>query len=125
MSDPIADNQTETTINMLLTGRADNDVRDRATAALLSSVQKLTDSQDELRGDIRSLKDSLWSKAQIEGLVDERVKAKCRECPAKLKAEGKSGESAWKEVVMVLLKYGGWLILLLFGILKVAPPAGS
>lgn len=125
MSDPIADNQTETTINMLLTGRADNDVRDRATAALLSSVQKLTDSQDELRDDIRSLKNSLWSEAKIESIVDERVEAKCRKCPEKLKADGKGGESAWKEVVMVLLKYGGWLILLLFGILKVAPPAGT
>lgn len=124
MSDPIADNQTELTINTLLTGRATDDVRDRATAALLVAVQKLTDANDELRGDIRNLRDSLWSKVQIETLVDERVRQKCRTCPAKVKADGTDKDGGWKEVVFILLKYGGWGLALLFGLLKIAPPAG-
>ena len=124
MSDLISDSQTELTVNTLLTGRATDDVRDRATAALLVAVQKLTDTNDELRIDIRNLKDSLWSKTKIESMVDERVKQKCRTCPAKVKFDGSDRDGGWKEVVFILLKYGGWVLALLFGLLKISPPSG-
>lgn len=106
MNDPIADNQTENTITILLTGSATNEVRDRATAALLSGLQKLGNTVSEM-------KSNLWKPSDIMSFFDEQHQRKCAECPAKKKAESPvPADGGWREVAMLLLKYGGWIIII-------------
>ena len=106
MNDPIADNQTENTITILLTGNATNEVRDRATAALLSGLQKLGTTVSEMKSD-------LWKPSDLMRFFDEQHQRKCAECPAKRKAETASADGGWKDVAIMLLKYGGWIIIII------------
>ena len=106
MNDPIADNQTENTITILLTGNATNEVRDRATAALLSGLQKLGSVVAEMKSD-------LWSPSDLMRFFDDQHQRKCAECPAKKKADTGAFDGGWREVAMLLLRYGGWIIVII------------
>lgn len=74
--DPIADNQTEQTIIALTNGSADDATRDHATAALLSSVQKLIAKTEEIDR-------NLWKPAELERTIDARHKLICQACPVR------------------------------------------
>ena len=113
--DPISDNETDTAIILLTTGRASDEIRDKATAALLHGLQKLGGVVNEMRS-------SLWTAEDLNRLIDSRHKEACRDCPTKKtlkemmttnKNKGhKLDDVAWREIAMTLLKYGGWIIII-------------
>ena len=113
MNDPIADNQTENTITVLLTGNATNQVRDRATAALLSGLQKLGTTVAEMKA-------NLWKPDDLTRFFEKEHERKCKECPARKHAEEvkTDGKQIPKWVVYVLVS----LVSALCGALGVKIP---
>lgn len=113
--DPISDNETDTAIILLTTGKASDEIRDKATAALLHGLQKLGGVVNEMRS-------SLWTAEDLNRLIDGRHNDACRDCPAKkaldeMKAKKSQGlqlnDMAWRDIALMLLKYGGWIILII------------
>lgn len=74
--DPMADNQTDQTIIALMNGSADDATRDHATAALLSSVQKLIVKTSDIE-------QNLWKPSDLEKVIDDRHKLVCQACPVR------------------------------------------
>lgn len=99
--DPIADNMTEQTIIALTNGSADDSTRDHATAALLSSVQKLITKTDEIEK-------NLWKPEELERVIDARHHQLCQACPSRvyidsLRKQAQAGGAK---------KFTGWFSLL-------------
>ena len=116
MADPIAENQTENVIALLLTGKATIEQRDQATAALLSGLQKLGDT-------VAEIKRELWKPDDLTRFFEEQHQKKCQECPARKMADkadaADKADSGWKEVALTLLKYGGWILLIISSVFGV------
>jgi hypothetical protein len=113
--DPISDNETDTAIILLTTGKASDEIRDKATAALLHGLQKLGGVVNEMRS-------SLWTAEDLNRLIDARHNEACRNCPAKKSLDEinakkaqklQLNDMAWRDVAMMLLKYGGWIIIII------------
>lgn len=81
--DPIADNQTEQTIIALTNGSADDSVRDHATAALLSSVQKLIAKMGTVESKTDEIERNLWKPSDLEKTIDSRHRLLCQACPVR------------------------------------------
>lgn len=116
--DPISDNETDTAIILLTTGKASDEIRDKATAALLHGLQKLGGVVNEMRS-------SLWTAEDLNRLIDARHNEACRNCPTKKTLDEinankakklQLNDMAWRDVAMMLLKYGGWIIIIIASI---------
>lgn len=87
--DPIADNQTESVIAALRRGDADDRMRDNATAALLSSFQKIM-------GELEGIRQNLWTPSTLSDAIDKRHASLCGACLARQHYEGRTAPSSKK-----------------------------
>lgn len=96
--DPIADNQTESVIAALRRGDADDRMRDNATAALLSSFQKIM-------GELEGIRQNLWTPSALSDAIDKRHASLCSACPARQYYENQKAPAAkkpqhWWEILL-------------------------
>lgn len=79
-TDPIADNQTELTINKLL-NRTDGDpLLNQAVAAMLLSLTKLI-------SEVANIKRDLWKPETLDRIISEKHSRACLECPTRKMVE--------------------------------------
>lgn len=83
--DIIAENQTEQMIQLLLNGDADA----KAQQAALAAVLRTTTQQAR---ELEAIKQNLWKPSDLENAVEEQIRAKCRECPARRAAKEQAEE---------------------------------
>ena len=79
-NDIIAENQTERTIQTLMSGDADA----RTQQAALAAVLRATMSQAK---ELEEIKQNLWKPNDLEKAVEAQIRLRCKECPAKKKAD--------------------------------------
>lgn len=83
--DIIAENQTEQMIQLLLNGDADA----KAQQAALAAVLRTTTQQAR---ELEAIKQNLWKPSDLENAVEEQIRAKCRDCPARRAAREQAEE---------------------------------
>lgn len=86
----------------LINGSANQEERDRALASVMLS---------------------LWGQEELKSLIRMIHNEECGKCPLKRKHEcapEESDTSTWKKIVLMLVQYGGWLILIIAQLLKVS-----
>lgn len=71
-----------------------------------------TATQSERDNALATILLSLWTFADLRQSFESWHTDKCAECPAKKKAETGGMDGGWKEVAMMLLRYGGWIIII-------------
>ncbi len=89
-------------VTKLITGNATQEERDKALATVMLS---------------------LWGQQELRDLIRLVHKEECDKCPFKeASTHGcRAGEdSTWQKVTMILLKYGGWALLIIAGLLKIS-----
>lgn len=110
MSDILADNQTEAVLTLLDRGEADEATRNRVSAALLRAQTRMMNQLDDIRT-------NLWSRSDLEVLVDERHRRHCESCPAKKYAEGKQVETPKQHWLIALISSESFRLFILAAIL--------
>ena len=75
-TDPIADNQTELTINKLLNRKDGDPLLNQAVAAMLLSMTKLI-------SEVATIKRDLWKPETLEKMIDQHHQRSCLECPTR------------------------------------------
>lgn len=101
--------QREFLAHKLIAGSATQEERDNALAAIMLSM---------------------WTMDDLRKAFDQWHATACANCPAKAKAEAEAAaeearardSTGWKDIALMLLKYGGWLILIIAGLLKLNLP---
>ena len=94
-------------VTKLITGKATQEERDRALATVLLS---------------------LWGQKELKDLIRMVHNEECAKCPLKhsivpadaTDGDGEGNKDFWKHVITSLLQYGGWLILIIAGLLKIS-----
>ena len=112
MADILADNQTESVLTLLDRGEADEATRNRVSAALLRAQTRMMNQLDDIRT-------NLWSRSDLEVLVDERHRRHCECCPAKkyLEDRGKPAETPKQHWLIALLSSESFRLFILAAIL--------
>lgn len=89
-------------------GMHGDEARRQYLAAKLAAHAATDAERDEAIGTILL---SLWGKDDVEAMIDERHKELCKECPARIAAEG---NGSFKErVILQLVKFVGWAFVIL------------
>ena len=89
-------------------GMHGDEARRQYLAAKLAAHAATDAERDEAIGTILL---SLWGKGDVEAMIDERHKELCKECPARIAAEGKG--SFKERVILQLVKFVGWAFVIL------------
>jgi len=105
MENPTDKADQQILVTKLITGKATQEERDQALATVLLS---------------------LWGQKELKELIRMVHNEECQKCPFKKQACAMSEDEdegvAWKKVALVLLKYGGWGIVIVATLLKVKLP---
>ena len=107
--DIIAENQTEQMIQLLLNGDADAKAQQVALAAVLRATM------DQAR-ELEEIKRNLWKPDDLEKAVSAQLRMKCRDCPARKKAEEKGGEKQqnWLVALVTSESFRYFILILMF-----------
>ena len=111
-NDIIAANQTERMIQLLLNGDADA----KAQQAALAAVLRTTTQQAR---ELEEIKQNLWKPSDLEKAVDAQIRMKCRECPARKRAEAEDREAKepkphWFVALVTSESFRYFLLILMF-----------
>lgn len=109
-NDIIAENQTERMIQLLLNGDADA----KAQQAALAAVLRTTTQQAR---ELEEIKQNLWKPSDLEKAVDAQLKMKCRDCPARKKAESEAAKEApqsWFLALVTSESFRYFILILMF-----------
>ena len=94
-------------------------------------VQKLiagTATQEERDNALATIMLSLWTMSDLRNAFDTWHSSKCEECPLKNKVDeaikkyhpdGEPSRNDWKAITFEILKYMGWALLIIAGLLKI------
>lgn len=101
MEDPSDKAEQQILVTKLITGTATQEERDKALATVLLS---------------------LWGQQELKDLIRLVHKEECDKCPYKKSSQHSctSYDQPWQKVAMILLKYGGWALLIIAGLLKIS-----
>lgn len=109
-NDIIAENQTERMIQLLLNGDADA----KAQQAALAAVLRTTTQQAR---ELEEIKQNLWKPSDLEKAVDAQLKMKCRDCPARKKAESEAAKESpqnWFLALVTSESFRYFILILMF-----------
>lgn len=109
-NDIIAENQTERMIQLLLNGDADA----KAQQAALAAVLRTTTQQAR---ELEEIKQNLWKPSDLEKAVDAQLKMKCRDCPARKKAESEAAKETsqnWFLALVTSESFRYFILILMF-----------
>lgn len=89
---------------------------------LVTKLLNGTASQQERDTALATVLLSLWGQQELRDLIKLVHNEECKKCPLRV-AEEKGGgfsHNPWMKVAMVLLRYLGWVILIVAGVLKIS-----
>lgn len=109
MADIIAENQTERTIQTLMSGDADAKTQQAALAAVLRAT--MTQAKE-----LEQIKQNLWKPDDLERAVEAQIRIRCQECPAKRHAEEvvKDKPTHWFVTLVTSESFRYFLLILMF-----------
>ena len=90
---------------------------------LVTKLLNGTASQQERDTALATVLLSLWGQQELRDLIKLVHNEECKKCPfrvAQEKCEGSISHNPWMKVAMVLLRYLGWVILIVAGVLKIS-----
>ena len=91
-----------------------NDARRHYLAAKLAAHTATPEERDEALGTILM---TLWSKDDVNEMIETKHEALCKECPARKLAErGGERSGVWAKLTFELARMVGWAIIILGGL---------
>ena len=88
-----------------------HDARRHYLATKLAAHTATPEERDEALGTILM---TLWSKNDVNEMIEKKHEAMCKDCPAKkLAEEGGAKEGVWTKITLELAKIVGWSIVIL------------